>query len=97
MTTQIIHCPTNAAMRKQGFYGTTWRIKQDPSSSKHVYLQYSTCSLDDQFSRKKGVAIAELQATSIVHKADLPNLGKNLSSKHIVPSIEQIYQAIIRL
>jgi hypothetical protein len=97
MPTQIIHCPTDAAMRKEGFYGTTWIIHQSVVSTKHVHVQYSICSPDDQFSRKRGVAVATLNRLSKVHKVDLLNVGSNLSHKHLKPSLEQIYLAMVRL
>jgi hypothetical protein len=97
MTTQIIHCPTDAAMRKEGLYGTTWIVREDAVSIKHVHVQYSICSPDDQFSRKKGVAVAKFQTSFKIHKADLLNIGSNLSSKHLKPSLEQIYLAMVCL
>lgn len=101
MSLQIIHCPTDAEMRKEGFYGSTWLIEPSLNLKNWVHVQYSVCSPDDQFSRKKGVQIAKQKIAVPVHKADLIEYINHVfphdEGMHFTPSTLKIYQAVIRL
>ena len=99
MREQVIHCPTDAKMRRAGYYGTTWVIQQSRNYPNLVNVCFSICSPEDQFSRKKGVAVAKSGIGNgfMAHKRELLDLGKGLSDKHLIPTVEQIYQAVIRL
>ena len=98
MTTQIIHCPTDAQDRQAVIYGTTWII--NALQGNLVEIQYSVCSPDDVFSRKKGLLVAKSKRGVIVSKAELPKYINSINSGksvYFVPDIYRIYQAVIRL
>ena len=100
MSYQIIQCPTDIADRRDGIYGTTWIITQLQPTDKYVEVQFSVCAPSDQFSRKKGVAVAQLMIPAVVHKAALLDYVNSLNTRkyvYCVPDVYQIYQAIARL
>lgn len=100
MPYQIIQCPTDIQDRRAGIYGTTWIIQQSQTADKYVDVQFSVCAPSDQFSRKKGVAVAQLMIPAVVHKAALLDYVNSLNKRkyvYFLPDVYQIYQAIARL
>lgn len=99
MSQQIIHCPPTSSMRKQGYYGTTWVLRSG-NVAHNVVVYFSTCSPKDQFCKKKGIAQAEQTCTYIVAKSELIRFINNqhsMNGLYVLPTTEQIYQAVIRL
>lgn len=95
----VVHCPTDAELRKLGFYGTTW-VFSKAESSHDVIVRYSTCSPTDQFSKKNGRLLAFTSSPAFVAKSDLIRFVNHQhphNGKYVLPTVEQMFQVVVKL
>lgn len=105
---QIIHCNHNhyhegvpAKSGKRCMSGSTWMLSSIEGKPREVCVQYIVCTPQDNYCRKVGRELAATSREIVMLKSELPTFIESTAWEHnwrvLVPSSQQVYQAIIRL